>query len=540
MVAINPRSNRAPEQHCSIATLRRLLDETLGDLEASAAETHLACCDRCRTSLESIVGDQAAWAETREVLSDSFDASSGFQWLSETNTQRSIGNDAANLWLASILAPGPPSAMGRLGRYDVLKVIGVGGMGVVVSAIDPKLSRPVAIKLLAPHLAPLGTARRRFARESRAVAAVVHPSIMPIYGIHDDDVVPYLVMPLVPGGSLQTRVDRDGPLNLEEVIGIGIQIAEGLAAAHQQGIVHRDIKPGNILLEENSARIMITDFGLARALDDASATVSGMIAGTPQYMSPEQASGSRVDHRSDLFSLGSVLYTLATGAAPFRAESPVAVLRRIADDPARPPSEVREELPPWFDRLIERFLEKDPDRRIETADEARLLLHDVQLHLRRPGSNALPRDLVAPRPERTRLVKSVLLAVFAAATLLIAVPLIRRSDREDQSPSIAIAQSESRRTGDQHSHEAISHENTSEQTDSQSIAPANTNPSPAEDAFRPSIDEAPSQSDPAAAPTDWTWTEFHSTTQEISRSLSVLEWNLQVVPHDSQGDVSDE
>src|SRR5262249_52504919 len=155
----------------------------------------------------------------------------------------------------------------------------------------------------------------------QAAAAVTHDNVIAIYAVKDTGPVPYLVMQFIDGPTLQEKIDRSGPLSLKEVLRIGLQLAAGLAAAHAQGLVHRDVKPANILLENGIERVKITDFGLARAVDDGSVTQSGVIAGTSAFMSPEQADGAKIDHRSDLFSLGSVLYTLCAGRRPFRASS---------------------------------------------------------------------------------------------------------------------------------------------------------------------------------------------------------------------------
>src|SRR5205814_4227536 len=164
------------------------------------------------------------------------------------------------------------------------------------------------IKVMAPQLAASATARRRFTREARAAAAVTHDHVVTIHAVEDAGPLPHIVMQFVAGHSLQDRLDRTGPLQLQEVLRIGMQAAAGLAAAHAQGLVHRDVKPANILLEDGVERVKLTDFGLARAADDASLTKTGIIAGTPQFMSPEQARGESIDQRSDLFSLGCVLY----------------------------------------------------------------------------------------------------------------------------------------------------------------------------------------------------------------------------------------
>jgi hypothetical protein len=262
-----------------------------------------------------------------------------------------------------------PGSLGRLGHYEVLEVIGRGGMGVVLRAFDDKLHRVVAVKVLAPALAGNASARQRFVREARAAAAVTHDNVIDIHAVEDDGPVPYLVMQCVVGRTLQEKLDATGPLELRTILRIGLQMAEGLAAAHRQGLIHRDIKPANILLENGVERVQITDFGLARAVDDASLTQSGYIAGTPMYMSPEQARGEALDPRTDLFSLGSVLYALCSGHPPFRAENTMAVLRRVCDDEPRRLREASPDVPEWLEAIISRLHRKAPADRFATAQE---------------------------------------------------------------------------------------------------------------------------------------------------------------------------
>ena len=190
-----------------------------------------------------------------------------------------------------------------------------------------------------------------------------------------------------------------GHLELVDVLRIGQQIAEGLAAAHAQGIVHRDIKPGNILLERNVERVLLTDFGLARAADDASLTRSGVIAGTPQFMAPEQARGEQIDHRTDLFSFGTVLYTMLAGHSPFRAETTMAILRRLCDDTPRPLRQINPQVPEWFDAFVSKLLSKRPEDRFNSATEVSQLLQRALAYIQQPLVVPLPqeiRDLVAP------------------------------------------------------------------------------------------------------------------------------------------------
>src|SRR5215468_2002124 len=301
-----------------------------------------------------------------------------------------LANDGTGL---DFLAPPQrPDSLGRLGHYEVLEVVGRGGMGTVFRAFDTKLHRVVAVKALAPQLATSSAARQRFVREARAAAAVTHDNVIDIHAVEDAGPVPYLVMQFIDGPTLQKKLDRTGLLSLREVLRIGMQIAEGLAAAHRQGLVHRDVKPANILLENGVERVKITDFGLARAADDASLTQSGVVAGTPLYMSPEQAQGEAVDCRSDLFSLGSVLYALCTGRPPFRASGTVAVLKRVCEAVPRPIREINPELPPWLGELVARLHAKDPAARFASAREVADLLARHLAELQHGRAPAAPRQ----------------------------------------------------------------------------------------------------------------------------------------------------
>jgi hypothetical protein len=288
-----------------------------------------------------------------------------------------------------------PGSLGRLAHYEALGVVGRGGMGVVLRAFDTKLHRVVAIKALAPQLATSSAARQRFVREAQAAAAVTHDNVIAIHTVEDAGPVPYLIMQFIEGPTLQKKIDRTGLLSPKEILRIGLQIAEGLAAAHRQGLVHRDVKPANILLENGVERVKITDFGLARAADDASLTQSGVVAGTPAYMSPEQADGVHVDFRSDLFSLGSVLYAMATGRPPFRASNPRAVLRRVCEETPRPIREVNPEIPQQLEDLVARLHAKDPAERFASAREVADLLARYLAELQNGGTLSAPRQAPA-------------------------------------------------------------------------------------------------------------------------------------------------
>ncbi len=295
---------------------------------------------------------------------------------------------------ASYLDPtAHPGSLGKFGRYEILDVLGRGGMGVVLRAYDLALERNCAVKVLAPEFAHSTAAKQRFSREAKSAAAVTHPNIIAIQTVDEHRGLPFLVMPVVAGQSLQQKVEQAGPLPILDVVRIALQTARGLEAAHSQGLVHRDIKPANILLENCIERVQITDFGLARAMDDASMTRSGVISGTPQYMSPEQARGDDMNHRSDLFSLGSVIYFMLTGHSPFRAETTMGVLNRICNDVPRRLMTVRSDVPDWLETIVMKLLEKQEDERFQSAAECGEVLNAWLAHLTSPDS--------VPAPDRT-------------------------------------------------------------------------------------------------------------------------------------------
>lgn len=278
-----------------------------------------------------------------------------------------------------------PGWIGRLGHYEIEAILGRGAFGIVAKAFDDKLHRVVAIKLLNPALAATSPPRKRFLREARTAAAVTHENIVAIYAVEEEP-IPYLVMEYIPGQTLQQRMDANGPFDIPETLKLGRQIASGLAAAHAANLIHRDIKPANILLTGGTnERAKISDFGLARAVDDASLTSSGLIAGTPMYMSPEQARGEPLDHRTDLFSLGSVLYQMACGRPPFRAANTVAVLKRVCEDRPRPLDDVIPDTPDWLQTIIFRLLEKEREDRYQSAQEVADLLERCETELRHHG-----------------------------------------------------------------------------------------------------------------------------------------------------------
>jgi serine/threonine protein kinase/sugar lactone lactonase YvrE len=408
------------------AHLKGLLDGSLAGDEQSVLTEHLGNCQCCQHTLESLAVGDAPWAaDLRHVDRDRPTSDSAFwpalrsleQQIDVTQVQPGAAEPDAGPVELDFLAPAEkPGYLGRLGHFDVVEVIGRGGMGLVLKAFDECLHRFVAIKVLDPKLAGNETARRRFCREARAAAAVTHENVVAIHEVEHEESndLPYLVMQYVAGTSLQDRLDHGQPLELKEILRIGAQAAAGLAAAHAQGLVHRDVKPANILLESGE-RVRITDFGLARAAEDVKLTKTGFVAGTPLYMAPEQASGEDLDHRTDLFSLGSVLYALCTGQAPFDGNTPFVVLRRITEETPRPIQDINPKIPGWLVAVIDKLLAKDPKDRFQSAADVGDILSQA-LAAVQSSSGTIPCPDAARR-KRARIYRTIGAAVPAALLL---------------------------------------------------------------------------------------------------------------------------
>jgi serine/threonine protein kinase len=415
-----------------------LLSGDMPPAETTAAESHIAECELCRSAIESMIADSRWWDDARYSLAASATRSldAAHVAASVRDAEGSLAEEvdaiAASLGetrlresVLDLLGPtDDPNMLGRIGTYEIVGLLGQGGMGAVFKGFDRSLNRFVAIKMLLPHLAASGAARKRFAREGQAVAAVVDDHVMAIHCVAEWQGVPYLVMNYSRGISLQKRLSDSGPLEVREILRIGMQATKGLAAAHAQGIVHRDIKPANIFLDQNVERVQLMDFGLARAVDDASLTRSGTLAGTPQYMSPEQARAETVDHRSDLFSLGSVMYAMCTGHAPFRAESSYSVLRLITDKEPRPIREINPDVPEWLCAIIWKLMAKEASDRFASAKEVAELLEGGLAHVQQPAVMPLPEIVATLLPTKTRhrpLGKFIVATAFTFAILFAGV-----------------------------------------------------------------------------------------------------------------------
>src|SRR5579864_8933539 len=273
----------------------------------------------------------------------------------------------------------------KLGPYEIIASIGAGGMGEVYRARDTRLDRTVAVKVLSQHLADTPEARQRFEREARAVSALNHPHICTLHDVGSQDGVDYLVMECVEGETLAARLEK-GPLPREQVLKIGMEVADALDKAHRQGIIHRDLKPGNIMLTKSGAKLL--DFGLAKAAAPLASgmtltaavtrstpvTQQGTIVGTFQYMSPEQVEGKEVDGRSDIFSLGAALYEMLTGQRAFPGKSQLSVASAILEKEPAPINTIKPMTPATLEHAIRRCLAKDPEERWQTARDLALEL----------------------------------------------------------------------------------------------------------------------------------------------------------------------
>jgi serine/threonine protein kinase len=406
-----------------------------GSWSDSRLTDHINACESCQQRLDQLAQqDQSAEAVGRNLRPSQFDQPTHIERVLQGI--RENGDDAnldEPILPHGFLVPSDyPGSMGRFGQYELLQLVGRGGMGAVFRAFDPSLQRIVAIKLLAPHLAHHPLARRRFIREAQAAAAVSHDHVVTIHAIDESVEQPAIVMQYITGRSLQQKLDAEGSLELKEILRIGLQTASGLAAAHAQGLVHRDVKPANILLENGVQRVKLTDFGLARAVDDSGLTASGVIAGTPQYMAPEQAQGESITSVADLFSLGSVLYAMCTGLSPFRASTTMGVLKNVCESSPRPIRELNPDIPDGVCRLIDRLLAKNPADRFQSAKEVAEELERWLAHIQQPLAVPQPNTKPAPQPQSSRLSDPA--PAFPATTQFHTPTSEDSDDDDDESP----------------------------------------------------------------------------------------------------------
>src|ERR1051325_9186842 len=431
-----------PSKCPSSADLRELLEGNIADSDQAALVSHLDQCRSCQQSLEALADSDSSIAVTlQEQAAYKAPEPNSAYWPALKNAEQVLSvaaspgrRSSTEVSLAFLDPPGDGSHLGSLNNFNIIRVVGRGGMGVVLQAVDTCLQRDVAIKVLDPELSKDELAVTRFCREARAAASISHENVVAVHQVEHDEAkdIPFLVMELITGESLEKKLERDRQLTLKEIVNIGMQTAAGLAAAHEKGLIHRDIKPGNILLEKSGQRVKLTDFGLARAAEDVRLTRTGLVAGTPLYMSPEQASGEELDARSDLFSLGVVLYELAAGESPFNAKTPLQVLKRVTEEQPVPLRERNPEIPEWFALIVERLLAKKPADRFQTAREVANTLEHFWALLKSSET------LVCPKKKAAALWKAIVIGVGAGFTTLLlgaVVMFLLLPPREEKIPT---------------------------------------------------------------------------------------------------------
>src|SRR5262245_35400625 len=373
-------------------TLQALLQGRLPDAESGRWEEHLGRCRTCVTAAASVTVVDALTRDTREAVAGPPSLTIAAEEMPVlrglVERVRSLHPAYSGTIGAGSGAEPPPSfegpraegELGRIAHCRVLRLLGAGAMGLVFQAVDERLRRPVALKLLRPRLAQKPDARARFLREGRAMAAITHDHIVPVYHVEEAGTAPFLAMPLLEGRPLSAWLKDNPRPSLATVLRWGREIASGLAAAHERGLIHRDVKPGNLWVEASGERIKILDFGLAYFdRDEVQLTAAGVIVGTPAYMAPEQARGAPPDPRADLFSLGCVLYELCTGEPPFRGDSVLEVLSSLANDEPKPVRTVNPAVPVAVEGLIKRLLAKQPANRPASARDVAERLAELEV-----------------------------------------------------------------------------------------------------------------------------------------------------------------
>ncbi len=266
------------------------------------------------------------------------------------------------------------SKLPTLSGITLVRQIGQGGMGVVYEGIDDALGRRVAVKFIQPMRAASPEARERLVREAKATAALHHDNIVTIHAIQTVDGTPALIQQYIDGSTLQQALDGEGALPIDRCIDLARQLAQGLAAAHAAGIVHRDLKPGNVLIEKQTGKARLADFGMAKHIADLQLSSPDVVSGTPAYMSPEQTRGEPTDGRSDLFSLGAILYTAIAGQTPFKGDDPFVMMEQVRTADPIPLKSLRSESPVWLNGVVDKLLAKSVEDRLASADELLKLL----------------------------------------------------------------------------------------------------------------------------------------------------------------------
>lgn len=435
--------------------LRRLLLGAVSPSELESLGTHVLKCDQCVAALngmrarddllealraaETAVALDANMESLIDRLSRPYrggdspaDTGASMSTMEEDAINHESASDKESSEHGFLSPPERPDELGRLGDYRVLKLLGQGGMGAVYLAEDPQLERLVALKVMRPGLAANPDFRHRFLREAKATAKLKDDHIVAIYHVGEHKGLPFLAMEYLRGESLEQWLSRGKNLTVGQLLRVARDITRGLAAAHAKGLIHRDIKPANLWLEAPNGRVKILDFGLARGdKDDMGITQPGTILGTPSYMSPEQSRGEEADGRSDLFSLGCILYRLCTGRLPFSGPTVMSTLAALATKDPVPVAEVNPEIPPELAELAMRLLAKPREDRPASAQTVLQELQAILQQNSRPPQPEVPAASAPPR--RSSPWKWILAGSLAPICLILAFQVVIRIGQKDGS-----------------------------------------------------------------------------------------------------------
>ncbi|MFK8112973.1 MAG: serine/threonine-protein kinase, partial [Rubripirellula sp.] len=440
------QSTRCPDTD----SLREILQGDISSGDSEAILQHLLECDRCIKQ-----ADEISLSDPLIQTIRSRPGLEAFGWESDSELRKSViergmqlGDDtltALDPTLAvdpagtdgdsvstdqateirrrlnlDFLAPADhPAELGRLGDFRIVEVLGRGGMGVVFKANDTTLDRIVALKIMVPDLNVTDALKQRFLREAKSMAAVEHGNVVEVYRVGEESGVPYVAMKYLRGQTLRSLVNQKGRLTEREIARIGRETADGLAAVHACGLIHRDLKPDNLWIEK-SGTVKILDFGLAAADDDMNLTQSGMLVGTPAYMSPEQALSLELDARSDLFSFGSTLYLAACGKPAFDGKRPTALLMAVAKGEFEPVAQVCPDMDTELASVLSRLMALERDERYENANEVAVAferIHDRLSHSESVLSPVASSDVGSGNRNR----RYAIVALAAAVPLLLAL-----------------------------------------------------------------------------------------------------------------------
>jgi serine/threonine-protein kinase len=374
-----PRDSLMPEGCPPRTALNAFSSGSLAGCEMEELQIHVSACLHCASQLEEITRDQlmclgagrfaATAGSSPPAVKKLIELAQGGFYDSRPSAEAAVR--------AALDAPALAGTIGRFAGYDVIEIAGSGGMGVVLKARDSTLGRTVALKLLPPTRGWDEESAARFLHEARTIAAIEHDNVVVVHTAGREKGIPYLVMPFHAEGTLEQFLQHTSPMESADVVRVGTQLARALEVTHAKGVLHRDIKPSNVLLEDGLVRVRLADFGLAQPVRDNRADPKRMIAGTPHYMSPEQARGETIGARSDLFGLGALFFHLATGQTIYNGDSPQDILQAAAKGQPTPVRRVNPEVSAALATIVDKLLATKPEDRFTSATDVATALEQI-------------------------------------------------------------------------------------------------------------------------------------------------------------------